>query len=65
MSSSRAAVSSPSSASSVYSTHTDDLCTAILGATNPLNSPPGTIRGDYAIVSSQNYTHSVSTTLTT
>lgn len=30
---------------------------AILGATNPLNSPPGTIRGDFAIDMGRNVAH--------
>ena len=32
-----------------------DPSKALLGATNPLASAPGTIRGDYAIVSSLNF----------
>lgn len=29
----------------------------LLGATNPLNSNPGTIRGDYAIITGRNICH--------
>ncbi|RJE19018.1 Nucleoside diphosphate kinase [Aspergillus sclerotialis] len=36
---------------------TDQFQPAILGATNPLNSAPGTIRGDYAIDVGRNVCH--------
>jgi nucleoside-diphosphate kinase len=34
-----------------------DMRTALLGATNPLASQPGTIRGDYAIETGRNICH--------
>lgn len=37
--------------------HSSNQSTAILGATNPLASAPGTIRGDYAIDVGRNVCH--------
>jgi nucleoside diphosphate kinase len=43
--------------SSVLMLQPSDMRTALLGATNPLASPPGTIRGDYAIETGRNICH--------
>ena len=43
--------------SSVLMLQSSDMRTALLGATNPLASQPGTIRGDYAIDVGRNVCH--------